>query len=264
MNKSTLINEILKKINFKIHPEKDIRKDYIYRIKKRLYKLTGNEKKFIDSNTKFENISKADLDAIQQLLLVDTMSRVSVGFIINQISKNLKSDGVYINIGVWRGFSMFAGMFNTQCEVYGVDNFSHDYKEGNPKLDNLYESSKARNYFFKYFDKIKNKEKHFFFDMDYKIFFKSWEKKNKLINFYYYDGEHSYKNQYENLIIVKDYLAKDAIILVDDYNMPVVERATLDFIHKFNNSFKIIKELKTGNRFIHPTYGNGLIFIQKI
>ena len=89
MNKSTLINEILKKINFKIHPEKDIRKDYIYKIKKRLYKLTGNEKKFIDSNTKFENISKADLDAIQQLLLVDTMSRVSVGFIINQIARNV-------------------------------------------------------------------------------------------------------------------------------------------------------------------------------
>ena len=46
MNKSVLINEILKKINFKIHPGQDVRKDYIYRIKKRLFKLIGNEKKF--------------------------------------------------------------------------------------------------------------------------------------------------------------------------------------------------------------------------
>ena len=48
---------------------------------------------------------------------------------------------------------------------------------------------------------VPNKEKHFFYDIDYKNFFKLWEKKNKTINFYYYDAEHSYKNQYENLII---------------------------------------------------------------
>ena len=264
MNKTLLINEILKKIEFKIKPEKDIRKDYIYRIKKKFSKFFGNEKKFINSNTKFKNISNIDIDSINRLLLVDTMSRISVGFIINQISKNLKKDDVYINVGVWRGFSMFAGMFNTECEVYGIDNFGHNYHEGNPNLDNNEERAKARNYFIKYFDKVKNSEKHFFFDMDYKIFFDDWSKRNKLINFYYYDAEHSYKNQYENLVIVKNYLAKDAIILIDDYNMPVVQQATLDFVSKFNNDFKIIKELKTANRNIHPSYANGLIFIQKV
>ncbi len=258
------INEILKKIDFKINPDQNIRKNYIYRIKKKLNKYIGNERKFLNSITKFKNVSKTDLDTIQKLSQFETMSQISVGFIINQISKNIKNDGVYINIGVWRGFSMFAGMLNTKCEVYGVDNFSHDYEDWNLKLDNLEEKNKAKNYFFQHFNQIKNENKHFFFDMDYKVFLKNWEKKNKLINFYYYDAEHSYKNQYENLILVKDYLAKDSIILIDDYNEPQVEQATLDFVNKFNNNFKIIKELKTANRLIHPTYANGLIFIQKI
>ena len=32
--------------------------------------------------------------------------------------------------------------------------------------------------------------------MDYIKFFELWQKKNKAIDFYYYDAEHSYKNQY--------------------------------------------------------------------
>ena len=47
------------------------------------------EKKFIDSITKFKNIDSVDLDVINKLLLIDTMSKISIGFIINQISKNL-------------------------------------------------------------------------------------------------------------------------------------------------------------------------------
>ena len=40
------------------------------------------------------------------------------------------------------------------------------------------------------------------YEDDYKIFFKNFEKNNERIDFYYYDGEHSYKNQYDNLEIV--------------------------------------------------------------
>ena len=41
----------------------------------------------------------------------------------------------------------------------------------------------------------------FFYNEDYKFFSKKFEKKNEKINFYYYDGEQSYKNQLENLEI---------------------------------------------------------------
>ena len=175
MRSNLLINEILSKIEFKIQPDKNIRKQYIYRIKKRMYKFLNNEKNFINSNTIFRNIDKEEKEIINKLALIDTMSKISIGFIINQICKNLKSGGVYLNIGVWRVFSMFAGMLNTKCEVYGVDNFSFDYEDGNSSLNNREEKIKAREYFNKHFNKFKNREKHFFFDLDYKNFFQAWE-----------------------------------------------------------------------------------------
>ena len=264
MYNDLLINKILSKIKFKIQPNKNIRKEYLYRIKKNFYKLIHREKEFIYTNTIFRDVEDSDLNVINKLSLIDTMSKISIGFLINQISKSLDGNGVYINIGVWKGFSMFAGMLNTECEVYGVDNFSFDYEDGNSPLNNKKEEIKAREYFNKYFYKFRNKEKHFFFDMHYKNFFKAWEKKKKGIDFYYYDGEHSYKNQYDNLIIAKDFFKKEAIILIDDYNEIYVEQATLDFVSKFNSGFRIIKEIKTANKYIHPSFANGIVLIEKI
>ena len=119
-------------------------------------------------------------------------------------------------------------------------------------------------YFFNHLNQLQNKSKHFFYETDYKNFFKLWKKKNKAINFYYYDGEHSYDNQYENLIIAKEFFIPGTIILIDDYNEKQVEKATLDFVTKFKSNFKILKEIKTANKYIHPTYANGLVLIEKI
>ena len=100
--------------------------------------------------------------------------------------------------------------------------------------------------------------------MDYKKFFTLWEKRKKAIDFYYYDGEHSYDSQYQNLIIANNFFKRGTIILVDDYNEDNVEKATLDFVAKFDSHFKILKEIKTANKYIHPTYANGIVLIEKI
>ena len=159
---------------------------------------------------------------------------------------------------------MFAGMINTECEVYGVDNFSFNYNESNNSLNNIVEEKKARAYFSAHLKKFQDEKKHFFFDMDYKKFFTLWEKRKKAIDFYYYDGEHSYDNQYQNLIIANNFFKRGTIILVDDYNEDNVEKATLDFVAKFDSDFKILKEIKTANKYIHPTYANGIVLIEKI
>jgi len=264
MNNDLLINKILSKIKFKIDPSKNVRKEYVYRVKKKIYKLIHKEKEFINSNTIFENIENSDLNTINKLSSIDTMSKISIGFLVNQICKSLDNKGVYVNIGVWRGFTMFAGMLNTSCEVYGVDNFSFNYKDRNHELSNDEEKLKSKKYFFENFEKFRDEKKHFFFDMDYKNFFKLWEKKNKAIDFYYYDGEHSYKNQYDNLVIANNFFKKGSIILIDDFNGTDVEKATLDFITEFDSNFKIIKEIKTANKDIHPSFANGIILIEKV
>ena len=263
MNNLKLINEITEKYRFKIDSNKNIRKEYFYRIMKKIYKFLGKEKKFITSNTVFTNLHENELETIKIISEIDNMSSIAVGFIINQIAKQLDHDDIYLNIGIYRGFSLLAGILNTNCKVYGIDNFSHNYADGDKLLkrdDDYKENIKTKNYFFSYFDKYKDGLKHKFFEIDYKLFFSNFD---EYISFYYYDADHSYENQLENLLIVDKFLKKNAIILVDDYNEDQVEQATLDFISKNSSKYKIIKEFKTANRFMHPTYGNGVVLLEK-
>ena len=83
MGNYLLVNKILSKIEFKIKPNKNIRKEYLYRIKKNFYKLINHEKKFVNSLTVFKDIEESDFDTIEKLSTIDTMSKISIGFLIN-------------------------------------------------------------------------------------------------------------------------------------------------------------------------------------
>jgi len=243
------IDNIFENIDFKIKPNQNYRKEYIFRIKKIIYKILNKEKDFFFSNLIIKNKDKSDLILKKELMKIDSMSTYAIGHVINKICQKLNNDENYVNIGVWKGFSLIAGMLNTNCSVYGNDNFS---QFDGPKEE-----------FTKKFNLLKNEEKHFFYECDYKNFFIKYEKLNKPINFYYYDGEHSYKNQFENLIIAKDYFKSGTIILVDDVNFQEVEAGTKDFINKYPNDYKILKDIKTANNHCHPSYWNGLFLFQK-
>ena len=174
-----IINEIFENIKFNINPDENYRKKYLFRFLKRIYSLSGKEKLFLFNNLKILN-GREDIYLKKILLNIESMSTYAIGHIINQICKNIKKDELYVNIGVWKGFTLISGMINTNCNVQGVDNFS---EFGAPKdifLDN--------------FNKFKITDKHKFYELDYKVFFKNFEKTNSNINFYFYDGEHSYKN----------------------------------------------------------------------
>ena len=243
------IDDIFENIDFKIKPNHNYRKEYIFRAKKIIYKIFNKEKNFVFSNLLIKNKDKSDLILKKELLKIDSMATYAIGYIINKICQKLNKDENYVNIGVWKGFSLIAGMLNTNCSVYGNDNFS---QFGGPKEE-----------FTEKFNLLKNKNKHFFYESDYKDFFKEYDKLKKSINFYYYDGEHSYKNQFENLIIAKDYFKSGTIILVDDINFQEVEAGTKDFISKYQNDYKILKDIKTANNHCHPSYWNGLFLFQK-
>ena len=242
------IENIFNNIKFKLNPEEDYRKAYLFRLKKGLFKLISLERKFLFNNciinNEFENIKLKNI-----LLKIDSMSTYAIGHIVNQLCKKLSENQIYLNIGCWKGFTLVSGMIDTNCKVIGVDNFSQF--EG-PKKE-----------FYANFDKYKNAEKHSFYDEDYKIFFKKFEKTKNKINFYYYDGEHSYKNQYENLEIADNFLDKGSIVLIDDINFSEVENGTKDFLSKTKSSYKILKDIKTANNHCHPSFWNGIMILEK-
>ena len=80
MSNNLLVNKILNKIEFKIKPDKNIRKEYIYRLKKYFYKIINKEKDFINSNTIFNDIEDNDLFMINKLSTIDTMSKFLLAF----------------------------------------------------------------------------------------------------------------------------------------------------------------------------------------
>ena len=245
-NKNALIiDNILKKIDFKIKPYEFSNKKIIFRIKKKFFKILGKENEFLDSQTIFKN-SNEDLILFNFLKKVARMSSISLGYIINKITQSLDENGSYVNIGLYKGFTLFAGMINTKCNVHGVDNFSFE----NPRKE-----------FFYNFNKIKNNN-HSIYDMDYKEFFKLWENKKKPINFYLYDANHSYEDQLENLLIAKEFFIKDTIIMIDDTNHEWIERATMDFISKYSDQYRVLKNIKTNYR-KHPSFWNGFIIFEK-
>ena len=242
------IENIFKDINFKIDPNTDYRKSYNYRLIKGLLKFINKHREFDFSNL-ILNKTNEDLELKKALLKIESMSTYAIGYVINRICKNLSRDQLFLNIGVWKGFSLISGMINTQCEVIGIDNFS--------QFDG------PKEIFIKNFNKYK-REQHKFYEEDYLNFFKRFEKKSKFIDFYFYDGEHSYDNQYKNLEIADQFLKKNSIILIDDANFADVYNGTMDFINKSNSNYKILKQIKTANNHCHPSYWNGIIILKKI
>ena len=156
------INSIFNQLSFEVNPRDDYRKAYFFRFGKYFYKVLGKEKEYIFNNCiitkKFEN-----LNLKKSLLKIESMSTYAMGHLINQICKNLSPNQIYLNIGCWKGFSLIAGMVDTSCKVIGVDNFS---QFGAPKDD-----------FLNNFLKHKKENFHEFYEEDYKVFFKNFEKK---------------------------------------------------------------------------------------
>ena len=117
------IENIFDDISFKVSPKDDYRSSYKFRFIKSFYKIFKKEKNYVFDNC-IINKEKIDLDLRKELIKIDSMSTYAIGYLINRICKNLSKNQVYLNIGCWKGFSLVAGMINTQCKVIGVDNFS--------------------------------------------------------------------------------------------------------------------------------------------
>ena len=113
------IEQIFNNIKFKLSPDEDYRKAYLFRLKKGLFKLINLERKFLFDNCiinkEFENIKLKNI-----LLKIDSMSTYAIGHIVNQICRKLSDDQIYLNIGCWKGFTLVSGMIDTNCKVIGV------------------------------------------------------------------------------------------------------------------------------------------------
>ena len=178
-------------------------------------------------------------------LATPRMGTIAIAYLINKLVHQIPEDSVYLNVGVFCGFSFFAGIVGNDRQCIGVDNFC-GFPEINP-----------RSIFYAQYS-IFNNDKTAFYEQDFKEYFKTH---NKKIGFYFYDGGHTYEEQKDGLEVALPYITNGGYILIDDTNQEQVERANNDFL-KSNPEFKVLFSVKTANN-CHPTWWDGISLIQK-
>ncbi|MEM7223547.1 MAG: class I SAM-dependent methyltransferase [Pseudomonadota bacterium] len=187
------------------------------------------------------------LTLLEPILAMPRMSTFANGAIIARSVREMALDTAYVNVGVWHGYSLLAGMLaGREQKVVGIDNFS---QFGGPR-----DSAMGR------FDQIKS-DAHSLHEMDYRDYFSNLHEGE--IGFYFYDGEHSYENQLKGLQVAEPFFARDCIVLVDDTNWDDPRRATLDFMAESQNEYEVLLDRRTAWNG-HPTFWNGIMVLRRV
>ena len=200
-------------------------------------------------NTRLPCDEKHIRSTLAPLYRVPRMSTFAIGAIIQRGVAQMEQGQVFVNVGVWNGFTFLSGMAgNADKTCIGVD------------LYGTSTSANARRSFLTRFEKHRGSN-HVFHQMDYKEYFKSVH--TGPIGFYVYDGPHSYGDQIDGLKVAERFLAKGATILVDDTNTDRAYDGTMDFVKQSRHEYRVLLDQRTA-RGGHPTYWNGVLVIQKM
>lgn len=181
-----------------------------------------------------------------EFLRTPRLSTVAIAYIINRLVQYMPKDQAYLNIGVWCGFSLFAGMIgNEDKQCIGVDNFS--------------DPRSTKSIFERQYNVFKNEHSQFY-EMDYLEYFRTVHKEP--IGVYFYDGDHSYEHQYTGLEVADSFLTTGSYVLVDDTNTEAPYDATMSFVEKHGGQYTVVLDAKTANNG-HPTFWDGLLILKK-
>jgi len=204
----------------------------------------------IDVDAALTILPEADFemkDRLWPLLKLKRMSVFAVAAIINKCVTDMKPNVSFVNVGVWNGFSLLSGMAgNPERVCVGVDNFS---EFGGPRAE-----------FGERFKAMKS-ENHFFYEMDYLDYFKTWHKGE--IGFYIYDGSHTRENQCQGLVAAEPFFSDDCLVLIDDINMADAVSGTQDFLDKSKNKYETLFKRNTAHN-MHPTLWNGIQLMRRL
>ena len=225
----------------------------VYKGLKKLIEKFGTTPEFI--NTSIPDDERGIKATLREIGNIPRMSTLAIGAMINRGISQMPDNQVFLNIGVWNGFTFLSGIINNpQKKCIGVDNFSQFGSDVIPIFGD------PREAFYERFNKNKSPN-HYFYDMDYIEYFSNVHKEP--IGFYIYDGEHSYENQLKGLQVAEPFLAEDCIILIDDTNWDEPRQATFDFISNSSYEYQTILD-KTTYCDRHPTLWNGIMILQKV
>ncbi len=163
--------------------------------------------------------------------------------LLNLAAKNLAPGEAYVEIGCWHGLSLAgAALHNPNAPIYACDDFSQ-FNGTSAQLDTTIKQHTAPG-------QVQ------FYDMDFLSFLELAPWQPARIGVYFYDGGHTFADQYQALDIVLPWLADQALVIIDDTNAGQVRSANKLFVSQVPE-LRLLSDVRTpGNEF--PTWWNGI------
>ncbi|MGB3205350.1 MAG: tetratricopeptide repeat protein [Crinalium sp.] len=200
----------------------------------------------------YENWGKSSVRPHSQqfelvLQQVQGMTTANVMQLLNLAVECMGLDEVYCEIGCFQGATLIGALLNHPTKIgYAVDNFS-EFDDGqnfelfsrNLSLFNLEEQVIFCNQSFE----------EFFFDL-------RTLNPDQKIGVYFYNGANDYRSQLLELLLVKPFLAEQALIIINNTNSSSVQQANWDFMAA-HCEFQLLLDFPTPQDH-HHTFWNGL------
>ena len=163
--------------------------------------------------------------------------------LLNLTVSALEPGEVYVEVGCYKGASLVGAAWgNPEQRIFACDNFS--------QFDGAADSLRAT------LDQYTAPGQVRFFDMDFREFMREAPWRPARIGAYFYDGGHSFEEQYDGLRLAIPHFSSDALIVIDDTNKRAA-RAADRLIARQARGFDLVLNLRTPRNH-HPTWWNGI------
>lgn len=174
---------------------------------------------------------------------VERMTTDKICGIINHLCKGKKT---YCEVGVFQGWSLMAAAHNNpDLQAYGIDNFSEfDKGENRSTVRRL----------------ISGHDNVHLLEMDYTDGLLMLQRSNKKIDVFFYDGNHNDFHPFIACQMANDILAKDGIIIMDDYNWTHTQQYTRQICDQLGWEIDWVKLTKENG---DPKYWNGIAILKR-
>lgn len=167
--------------------------------------------------------------------------------LLNLAVRHLEPGEVYVEVGCWKGLTLAgAAQDNAPAPIYGCDDFSRM----GASREVLHEALRAH-----------TADGHVrFHDQDFREFLAQAPWGDAKVGAYFYDGGHSFDQQFRALELIRPHLADDALIIIDDTNDLPVRRANRLFL-RYNPEFVLLADVRV-TEYQDPAWWNGVQLIR--
>lgn len=183
---------------------------------------------------------------------VQGMSTPATMHILNYAVQLLEPGEAYLEVGTWRGLTMIGALLGNEARGCAIDNGSMvEHNAGDGRIN--------REVWQQNIDRYGLTERATYIDGEVPSIWERFEAPP--IGVYFFDGDKSTSEAaYAGLMGVTPFLAKHALILCDDANVPQIREAAFWFCHEHREkAFKILDLPTPANCW--PSFWNGLLMI---